>query len=79
MDFSQPGVRGIRASTRQRQFRSQLADILAHFGHHVKSDFFKNLCFIRAGSVAWLMPVKIVGIISARFAFSPLANDDLLR
>jgi hypothetical protein len=41
MDFSQPGVRGVRASTRQRQFRSQFGNTLAHFARDVKSDFQK--------------------------------------
>jgi hypothetical protein len=43
MDFSQPGVRGVRASTRQRQFRSQFKGILAYFGHDVKPDFPKSM------------------------------------
>jgi hypothetical protein len=72
MDFYQPGVRGIRASTRHRQFRSQLAGMLAHFGRDVKPDFQKNLCFIRTGSVNLLTPVKIVGIIPRALLFHRL-------
>jgi hypothetical protein len=44
MDYYQPGVRGIRASTRQRQFRSQLNAILVQTGRDVKSHFPKT-CF----------------------------------
>jgi hypothetical protein len=56
MDFYQPGVRGIRASTRHRQFRSQLAGILAHFGRDVKSDFLKSV----------FNPHRFCGFINAR-------------
>ena len=51
MDFSQPGIRGICASIRQRQCRSQFTGILAHFGR-MSNPIFQNRCFIRAGSVA---------------------------
>jgi hypothetical protein len=44
----------------------------------MSNPIFQNRCFIRASSVASLMPVKIVGIIPARFAFSPLAGAEFL-
>jgi len=36
MDYYQPGVRGVRASTRQGKFRCQVGDSLAQFGRRVK-------------------------------------------
>jgi hypothetical protein len=44
----------------------------------MSNPIFQNLCFIRTGSVDLLTPVKIVGIIPARFAFSPLAGAEFL-